>query len=185
MRALGREVDSIWLTDELRQRKPTVLDEVAYTLYYFDAVLFEAIPDLIEELHRAAAQANAPAPSFRRDDRAGPVRLVGGRRPGREPERHAGHHLEARSMTPARSLVLSKVSGARVDSARPGVLSESSRHCPVSESQPGELVDRDSSSSSARRSPELVVAGRAFDTEPYREKLRFVAERLERTRREA
>ena len=45
-----------WRTDELHQFKPTVLDEVDYTLHYFEEVLFDAIPQLSSRLNLALAQ---------------------------------------------------------------------------------------------------------------------------------
>jgi phosphoenolpyruvate carboxylase len=45
-----------WRTDELHQFKPTVLDEVDYTLHYFEEVLFDAIPQLSHRLSLALQQ---------------------------------------------------------------------------------------------------------------------------------
>lgn len=50
---LTEEVRLWWRTDELHQFKPTVLDEVDYTLHYFQEVLFETIPHLYHRLKRA------------------------------------------------------------------------------------------------------------------------------------
>ena len=41
---LTEEIRLWWRTDELHQFKPTVLDEVDYTLHYFQEVLFDAMP---------------------------------------------------------------------------------------------------------------------------------------------
>jgi len=49
---LMNEVLILWQTDELRDRKPTVIDEVRNGLYYFDETLFDAIPSVYEELER-------------------------------------------------------------------------------------------------------------------------------------
>ncbi|QAY67904.1 phosphoenolpyruvate carboxylase [Paenibacillus protaetiae] len=49
---LVNEVLILWQTDEIRNRKPTVIDEVRNGLYYFDETLFEALPDVYEELER-------------------------------------------------------------------------------------------------------------------------------------
>ncbi|WP_127586829.1 phosphoenolpyruvate carboxylase [Paenibacillus koleovorans] len=46
------EVLTLWQTNELRDRKPTVLDEVRNGMYYFDETLFEVLPDLYQELER-------------------------------------------------------------------------------------------------------------------------------------
>ncbi|MGK7916533.1 MAG: phosphoenolpyruvate carboxylase [Prochloraceae cyanobacterium] len=50
---LTEEIRLWWRTDELHQFKPTVLDEVDYTLRYFDDVLFETIPQLSLRLKQA------------------------------------------------------------------------------------------------------------------------------------
>ncbi|MEZ2227109.1 MAG: phosphoenolpyruvate carboxylase [Microcoleus sp.] len=50
---LMEEIRLWWRTDELHQFKPTVLDEVEYTLHYFDEVLFDAIPELYHRLKQA------------------------------------------------------------------------------------------------------------------------------------
>lgn len=49
---LLNEVLTLWQTDELRSRKPTVLDEVRNGLFYFDQTLFDVLPDVYEELER-------------------------------------------------------------------------------------------------------------------------------------
>lgn len=50
---LTEEIRLWWRTDELHQFKPSVLDEVDFTLHYFDVVLFEAIPELYQRFNRA------------------------------------------------------------------------------------------------------------------------------------
>lgn len=49
---LMEEIRLWWRTDELHQFKPTVLDEVDYTLHYFEEVLFDAIPHLYQRFKR-------------------------------------------------------------------------------------------------------------------------------------
>ncbi|HUC92782.1 MAG TPA: phosphoenolpyruvate carboxylase [Paenibacillus sp.] len=49
---LLNEVLTLWQTDELRDRKPTVIDEVRNGLFYFEETLFDVIPDVYEELER-------------------------------------------------------------------------------------------------------------------------------------
>ncbi|MEB3254689.1 MAG: phosphoenolpyruvate carboxylase, partial [Synechococcus sp.] len=49
-RQLEEEIRLWWRTDELHQFKPTVLDEVDSTLHYFQQVLFEAMPQLRRRL---------------------------------------------------------------------------------------------------------------------------------------
>jgi len=169
VRSLAREVDAIWLTDELRQFQPTVFDEVAYTLYYFDTVLFEAVPDLLEELERAASR----FPRLDLDPMATPVRFgswVGGDRDGNP---NVTPDVTWRALRMQRELALSKYleSVARLKRR----LSESSRHC-----APGRpLVD------GLERDRATFPTPERHREEPYREKLSFIAERLERTRAEA
>jgi phosphoenolpyruvate carboxylase len=47
---LFNEITILWQTDELRQNKPTVLDEVRNGLYYFDQTLFDVLPDIHQEV---------------------------------------------------------------------------------------------------------------------------------------
>ncbi|PZD96866.1 phosphoenolpyruvate carboxylase [Paenibacillus sambharensis] len=49
---LLNEVLTLWQTDELRSRKPTVIDEVRNGLFYFDETLFDVLPEVYEELER-------------------------------------------------------------------------------------------------------------------------------------
>ncbi|MDR6227603.1 phosphoenolpyruvate carboxylase [Desmospora profundinema] len=47
------EVITLWQSDELRHRKPTVLDEVRNGLYYMDETLFDVLPEVHRELEHA------------------------------------------------------------------------------------------------------------------------------------
>ncbi len=46
----------LWQSDESRDRKPTVLDEVREGLFYFEATLFQLVPRIYTELERALAE---------------------------------------------------------------------------------------------------------------------------------
>lgn len=59
LEALTEEIRLWWRTDELHQFKPSVLDEVDYTLHYFKEVLFDAVPQLHQRLKRSL-QASFP-----------------------------------------------------------------------------------------------------------------------------
>ncbi|WP_166246159.1 phosphoenolpyruvate carboxylase [Paenibacillus turpanensis] len=50
------EVLTLWQTDELRDRKPTVIDEVKNGLYYFDETLFDVLPEVYQELERCLSK---------------------------------------------------------------------------------------------------------------------------------
>jgi phosphoenolpyruvate carboxylase len=56
---LTEEIRLWWRTDELHQFKPTVLDEVDYTLHYFQEVLFDVIPQLYQRI-KYSLQASFP-----------------------------------------------------------------------------------------------------------------------------
>ncbi|PLT29970.1 phosphoenolpyruvate carboxylase [Peribacillus deserti] len=51
--SLYNEVAALWQTDELRDRKPTVIDEVRNGLYYFDQTLFDVLPDIHQEVEES------------------------------------------------------------------------------------------------------------------------------------
>jgi phosphoenolpyruvate carboxylase len=53
---LLNEVLTLWQTDELRDRKPTVLDEVRNGMYFFQETLFDVLPDVYDELERCLAK---------------------------------------------------------------------------------------------------------------------------------
>ncbi|CAM3961200.1 phosphoenolpyruvate carboxylase [Mesobacillus zeae] len=48
--SLFNEVTVLWQTDELRHRKPTVIDEVRNGLYFFDQTLFDVLPEIHQEV---------------------------------------------------------------------------------------------------------------------------------------
>ncbi len=52
---LTEEIRLWWRTDELHQFKPKVLDEVDYSLHYFQEVLFDVIPQLATRLKQSLA----------------------------------------------------------------------------------------------------------------------------------
>lgn len=54
--ALRDEIDLLWMTGELRLEKPTVAQEVAWGLHFFNENLYDAVPDLLEKFDRALAR---------------------------------------------------------------------------------------------------------------------------------
>ena len=69
---LEAEVQILWKTDEVRVRRPEVVDEVRYGLYYFRESLFKAIPRVYRNLEHAVVHTWGPegarvrVPSFLR-----------------------------------------------------------------------------------------------------------------------
>ncbi len=54
--ALRSEITALWQTDELRSSPPTVIDEVKNNLFYFDDILFDALPGVAEDLQAELAR---------------------------------------------------------------------------------------------------------------------------------
>ena len=50
------EIVVLWQSDETRDRRPTVLDEVRNALYFYETTLFRLIPRIYGELERALAE---------------------------------------------------------------------------------------------------------------------------------
>ncbi len=50
---LRDEIELLWMTGELRLEKPTVDQEVAWGLYFFQETLYEGVPGLLRSLERA------------------------------------------------------------------------------------------------------------------------------------
>ena len=91
--ALAEEVTSLWQTDEVRSRRPRVVDEIRHGLWFFEQSLLDAAPALLGELPAAPA----------RPVGAAPLRELDRRRPGRQPERGAADDRGRARPGPARS----------------------------------------------------------------------------------
>jgi phosphoenolpyruvate carboxylase len=62
--ALRNEVDLLWLTGELRLEKPSVQQEVAWGLHFFEQTLYERIPETLDRLEWALGK-HYPEHEFR------------------------------------------------------------------------------------------------------------------------
>ena len=168
---LAAEVEAIWQTDEVRHTQPTVLDEVNNTLYYFDTTLFEAVPQLLEELERGLAQ-HFPGVSLNIEHV--PLRFgswVGGDRDGNP---NVTPETTWETLLLQQRLALRKYLTSIAALSRR--LSESSR---FTEATP---ALRTSIQTDAAVMPELAArVQRRNPEEPYRQKLSFVYTRLEQT----
>lgn len=68
-RRIAEIIDQIWQTDELRAERPTPLDEARSTIFYFDQLFTEVLPELAEEialhLERLGRPLSDPRPPIR------------------------------------------------------------------------------------------------------------------------
>ena len=87
----------LWQTDEVRTRRPRVVDEIRHGLWFFEQSLFDAAERLLARATAAAAR-RAGAVPLRELDRRRP-----GRQPGRRRRRRSREALErARELALAR-----------------------------------------------------------------------------------
>ena len=67
---LRNEVDLLWLTGELRLAKPSVAQEIAWGLHFFEETIFDGVPEVLGNLERALARhyerATLEVPAFLR-----------------------------------------------------------------------------------------------------------------------
>ncbi|MBI1731896.1 MAG: phosphoenolpyruvate carboxylase [Gammaproteobacteria bacterium] len=62
--SLRTEIDLLWLTGELRMEKPSVQQEVAWGLHFFEQTLFERVPEALDRMEWALRQ-HYPGHDFR------------------------------------------------------------------------------------------------------------------------
>ncbi|MEH7075243.1 phosphoenolpyruvate carboxylase [Neobacillus drentensis] len=109
--SLFNEVSILWQTDELRQNKPTVLDEVRNGLYYFDQTLFDVLPEIHQEvaecLEKNFTQTQWEVPNFLRFGS-----WIGGDRDGNP---NVTHDVTWETLIRQRRLVLKKYKTVLVD----------------------------------------------------------------------
>jgi phosphoenolpyruvate carboxylase len=167
---LREEIRLWWFTDEIHQFKPSVLDEVDYTLHYFEEVLFDAAPQLYQRLQYSLKQVfphiQPPPPDFCRFGS-----WVGSDRDGNPA---VTSQVTWRTACYQRGMVLQKYQAAIKEVSN--LLSLSANRSQVS----AELLDtlgRD-----ATYLPKLYsTISHRYIREPYRMKLCYIAERLKNT----
>ncbi len=77
---IGMQIEALWQSDQLKHRRPTVLEEVRLILDVFDGTLWDAVPGVMGELRATAAAAGIDLP-----EEVHPLRLgswMGGDRDG-------------------------------------------------------------------------------------------------------
>jgi phosphoenolpyruvate carboxylase len=159
--SLAEEVTALWQTDEVRSRRPRVVDEIRHGLWFFEQSLLEVAPALVGDLRRRVPGAS-------------PLRFgswIGGDQDGNPA---AGPRTIEEALARARTLALTRYRAeVRELAASLGVASTLAG---VS----NELLD--SIAADERLLPDYAARiGGQNDTEPYRRKLSFVWQRLGET----
>ncbi|MFM7360472.1 MAG: phosphoenolpyruvate carboxylase [Cyanobium sp.] len=167
---LEDEIRLWWRTDELHQFKPSVIDEVDYALHYFQQVLFDAMPQLQQRI-RAALAASYPDVVPPGDAFCTFGSWVGSDRDGNP---SVTPDITWRTACYQRQLMLTRYIGAVTDLR--DQLSISMQWGQVSP-QLLESLEMD-----RLRFPEIYEERAArYRLEPYRLKLSYILERLQRT----
>jgi phosphoenolpyruvate carboxylase len=167
-RALLEEIHEIltiwWQTDDVRRARPRVEDEVRRNLFFFESVLFDAVPETFAELERAfGVRVERPVLDF-----------------GSWAGSDMDGHPEVGAETLARTLRLHRAAAVRLLAERVGALarrySHADRRVPLSPALE-ESLERDE-----RELPSAPVLRRTHRRwEPLRTKLGFVEHRLMNT----
>jgi phosphoenolpyruvate carboxylase len=166
------EIAALWLTEERHPRAPTVLDEVANGLYYFEFTLWEVVPRLYRDLQSALAEAY-PRETFEVPPLLRFGSWVGGDRDGNP-------HVTARVTEQALRLHKETVLGLYERD-----LQHLQRHLSVA-AAPGTAPEplAQSLETDAEAMPELARALAAqFPVEPFRRKVGLMLARLRACRR--
>ncbi|MCY7334043.1 MAG: phosphoenolpyruvate carboxylase [Pseudanabaena sp. CAN_BIN31] len=167
---IAEEIRLWWRTDELNQIKPTVLDEAEYTLHYFEEVLFDAIPVLYDRI-ASAVSSSFPKLKLPRYNFCQFGSWVGSDRDGNP---YVTPEITWQTACYQRNLVLNKYIKSIDSLSR--LLSLSQSLSDVSQALLDSLGD------DQIYLPEIYEKHSIkFRQEPYRLKLAYVRERLERT----
>jgi len=162
-----REVLTVWWqTDELRRVRPKVEDEVRRNLFFFEAVLFDTVPAVLDEIEQQlGVRLVQPVLSY--------GSWTGGDMDG---------HPEVGADTLASALQLHRTTALRMLRARVDHLARSFSHSSLRVPMSQELED--SLAQDAEELPSALVLRRPHrEWEPLRTKLGFVFHRLENTLR--
>jgi phosphoenolpyruvate carboxylase len=154
------EITALWQADEVRSRRPRVVDEIRHALWFFETTLLDVAPDVLAAYRERLPAAAAPF-SF--------GSWVGGDQDG-NPE--AGPDTLPEWLERARRLALTRYRVEVRGLAR--AIGVSTRMVPVAD----ELlrsIERDERELAAFA---LEIGDQNFD-EPYRRKLSFIGKRLE------
>jgi phosphoenolpyruvate carboxylase len=159
---LAEEVTNLWQTDEVRTRRPRVVDEIRHAHWFFESSLFDAAPLLLEDFRERLPGAPVPL-------RFGS--WIGGDQDGNP---NAGPDTMVEALERARRLALLRYRREVRELAE--IVGVSSRIVPI----PQELWDSIRADEEAMPGYAAETAGLNMD-EPYRRKLTFVWQKLNAT----
>jgi phosphoenolpyruvate carboxylase len=168
---IREEIASLWLTEEVHRRAPTVLDEVRNGLYYFEESLWAVVPRLYRELERALFESYGPGLDTPPLLRFGS--WVGGDRDGNP---NVTARITEHTLRLHRETALSLYERD---------LEELQRHLSLAV-EPGREGERlaGSLAADAKSMPELAQSlDERYHAEPYRRKIGFMLARLRAARR--
>jgi phosphoenolpyruvate carboxylase len=170
MTALREEITILWQTEEIRQERPRVGDEVKNVLFYLEEILYPLIPRVYRTLERALGEAYGGAPAVP------PILRFGS---------WVGADMDGNpNVTPEIALDTAFAQAARATALHLGQidrlgarLSQSWRRAGVSR----ELLDSLKGDYALHPVLAATLEPRPTD-EPYRQKLRWISARLTATR---
>ncbi len=171
------EITSLWQTDEVRSRRPTVFDEIKMGLDYYDVSIFETLPGLYREI----AEALLAAYDLEIEVHELPIVLrfgswIGGDRDGNP---FVTPEITRTAMQLARGHLLTYYQ-RRLDVII-DLLTTSAQQRPVSEA----LLERLQAYIAEVRTPEAQVFGAQYEFEYYRRFVLCLKARIQRTLEQA
>ena len=164
---LRREITGLWHSDELRFRRPRVVDEIRMGLFYFDHVVLDLVPEFCRRLARGLDRVYGPG-----DERV-PTFLTFGA--WRGTDRDGNPNVTPASMREAARAQRSFLLGRYQARCREliDVLTESSRYVPASTALMASLA-RD-----GREHPRTAREIRQVNRdEPHRAKITFIGHKI-------
>ncbi len=167
---LLNEITTLWQTDELRHKKPTVMDEVNMGLFYFEETLFEVLPQIHQELEECLNE-HYPDAEWRVPNILKFGSWIGGDRDGNP---FVTPEMTWNTLERQRDVVLSKYKSSVKELMRK--LSQSTNRIPIC----GELIA--SIEEDQKKLPNVKQWG--VPHESYRVKLAYVLEKLNRVNSE-